>query len=171
MVNLEKRIGQLPNHKSLAIEHNSRDTRWNKSQNGMSYLQLLNVILCFLVSLGNFTSVAKPTAWRNLTTYQVKSTCHHSRPCLAEYSKAWWLLCQPSPNASNATHLHKFKIQVQEKFSEQILDKELDCVITNCSGTNLQCSMLAFPIHDKLNLPARWCDIPIQSSHPTMVKF
>lgn len=35
MVNLEKRIGQWPNQNSIAIEHNSRDNRWNKSQNGM----------------------------------------------------------------------------------------------------------------------------------------
>lgn len=39
--------------------------------------------------------------------YQVISICHHFKPCLAEYSKAWWLLCQPSPNESNATHLIK----------------------------------------------------------------
>jgi hypothetical protein len=43
--------------------------------------------LCFWTSGGSFTSVANPIAWRNLTTYQVMSICHHSRPCLAEYQK------------------------------------------------------------------------------------
>lgn len=66
-------------------------------------------ILCFCTSVGTFTSVANPIAWSNLTTYQVMSSCHQSRPCLAEYSKAWWLLCHPSPNASNATHLNRMK--------------------------------------------------------------
>ena len=78
---------------------------------------MFKAILCFCISLGTFTSVANPMAWRSLTTYQVMSSCHHSKPCLAEYSKAWWLLCQPSPNASNATHLNNFKINKNLKFS------------------------------------------------------
>jgi len=62
--------------------------------------------LCFWTSGGSFTSVANPIAWRNLTTYQVMSICHHSRPCLAEYQKyvknwpsttalesSWWMKC------------------------------------------------------------------------------
>jgi hypothetical protein len=36
-------------------------------------------------------------------------TCHHSRPWRAEYSKAWWLLCQPSPKARRPTHLRHEK--------------------------------------------------------------
>ena len=55
--------------------------------------------------LGSFTFVARPTASKPRITHQVGSSCHHSRPWRAEYSKAWWLLCQPSPNASIATHL------------------------------------------------------------------
>jgi hypothetical protein len=37
---------------------------------------------------GNFTLVAKPTASNILTMYQVGSSCHHSKPCRAEYSNA-----------------------------------------------------------------------------------
>lgn len=60
----------------------------------------------FWVSLGSFTSVAKPTISRNHITCQVTSTSHHSKPCRAEYWKAWWLLCQPSPCVSNPNTLN-----------------------------------------------------------------
>lgn len=73
---------------------------------------LLKLILSFCAADGTLTSVANPIIWRNLTVYQVISNCHHSSPCRAENSKAWWLLCQPSPNASNATHLTKSKDKV-----------------------------------------------------------
>ena len=32
--------------------------------------------------------------------------CHHFSPCLQDLSKAWWLLCQPSPKATMPTSLH-----------------------------------------------------------------
>lgn len=54
---------------------------------------------------GSFTLLARPNFSIARIMYQVGSNCHHFRPCRAEYSKAWWLLCQPSPNASSATHL------------------------------------------------------------------
>ncbi len=64
--------------------------------------------------LGSFTLVARPTTSKPRTTHQVRSSCHHSSPWRAEYSKAWWLLCHPSPKASNATHL-KLRLQQMEK--------------------------------------------------------
>ncbi len=36
--------------------------------------------------------------------YQLKSISYHFKPCRAETGCAWWLLCQPSPKVSNATH-------------------------------------------------------------------
>src|ERR1700693_370986 len=36
--------------------------------------------------------------------YQLKSISYHFNPCRAETGWAWWLLCQPSPKVSNATH-------------------------------------------------------------------
>lgn len=79
---------------------------------GFSIISLYHVVLMmanfsFWSCVGIFTSVAKPRAWRSRTTYHVMSSCHHSRPCRAENSNAWWLLCHPSPNASNATHLRQ----------------------------------------------------------------
>lgn len=56
-------------------------------------------------SVGVLTSVANPIAWRALIAYQVKSTCHHSRPCRAEFSNAWWLLCHPSPSDVHPNNL------------------------------------------------------------------
>src|SRR5688572_28236338 len=32
------------------------------------------------------------------------STSYHARPCAADVGCAWWLLCQPSPKLSAATH-------------------------------------------------------------------
>lgn len=37
--------------------------------------------------------------------YQEMSICHHSKPCLADDSNAWWLLCQLSPNENTDSHL------------------------------------------------------------------
>ena len=54
--------------------------------------------------VGSFTFVASPSACRQRMTIHVMSSCHHSRPWRAENSNAWWLLCQPSPNASSPTH-------------------------------------------------------------------
>jgi hypothetical protein len=61
--------------------------------------------LAFCFSVGSFTLVASPSFWKKEMTPQVTSYCHHSRPCRALNSKAWWLLCHPSPNARIPTHL------------------------------------------------------------------
>ena len=63
--------------------------------------------LCMWAWEGCLTSVANPMAWRNNITYQPMSTSHHSIPALAEYSNAWWLLCQLSPNEGKLIHLSK----------------------------------------------------------------
>ena len=47
---------------------------------------------------------ARPKNLSTQTHIQVMSICHHSSPCLAENSKAWWLLCHPSPNARIPIH-------------------------------------------------------------------
>ena len=122
----------------------------------MAMLPLFNGILCFWTSVGNFTSVVNPTAWRNLITYQVMSNCHHSRPCRAENSKAWWLLCHPSPNASNATHLKTCRYFIRNLLANQLTRTR--CILvrevngTNCSWTDHQYSMLASLRHDMLNV-------------------
>src|SRR5215467_8267184 len=36
--------------------------------------------------------------------YQFKSTSYHAIPWRAETGCAWWLLCQPSPKLTSATH-------------------------------------------------------------------
>src|SRR5205807_4683008 len=33
-----------------------------------------------------------------------KSTCRLPKPCRAEVGKAWWLLCQASPNVKGESH-------------------------------------------------------------------
>jgi hypothetical protein len=80
------------------------DFIWLLSVEIFLFLFIYESHLCFWTSGGSFTSVANPIAWRNLTTYQVMSICHHSRPCLAEYQKyvknwpsttalesSWWM--------------------------------------------------------------------------------
>lgn len=131
---------------------------------------LFNAILCLWLSVGTFTSVANPIAWRNLTMYQVKSSCHHSRPCLAEYSKAWWLLCQPSPKASTATHLINFtpylritNLWTQINYKTM---KKLKGWDTNCFWISPLCSRADSPIHGKLSLQAKLCGRPKQFSLP-----
>eukprot|EP01023_Acetabularia_acetabulum_P004628 TRINITY_DN1196_c0_g1_i1.p4 TRINITY_DN1196_c0_g1~~TRINITY_DN1196_c0_g1_i1.p4 ORF type:complete len:129 (+),score=14.48 TRINITY_DN1196_c0_g1_i1:1099-1485(+) len=53
---------------------------------------------------GSLTFLANPTNFKNLMTCQVISNSWGLSPCLAENSKAWWLLCHPSPQAKSATH-------------------------------------------------------------------
>src|SRR5437763_202331 len=36
--------------------------------------------------------------------HQFMSTSYHASPCFAADGCAWWLLCQPSPHVSSATH-------------------------------------------------------------------
>lgn len=55
-------------------------------------------------SLGTCTSHTIPSALRVQMRYQVRSISHHSRPWRADCGKAWWLLCQPSPKDTAATH-------------------------------------------------------------------
>merc|ERR1712039_81392 len=50
-------------------------------------------------SLGYFKSQARPSFSMAAMMYQLTSICHHFSPCLTDCSKAWWLLCQPSPMA------------------------------------------------------------------------
>ena len=50
-------------------------------------------------------------------TIQVGSSCHFCKPCRALNSKAWWLLCQPSPKASSATHLQHDAVSGRYKLS------------------------------------------------------
>lgn len=61
----------------------------------------------FAFSLGSLTLVIIFSFSMAAMMYQVMSTCHHSRPWRALDSKAWWLLCQPSPQARMPTHLHR----------------------------------------------------------------
>mmetsp|Transcript_8495 Transcript_8495/g.35477 ORF Transcript_8495/g.35477 Transcript_8495/m.35477 type:complete len:214 (-) Transcript_8495:964-1605(-) len=61
-------------------------------------------ILSSCACLGSFTLSASPKNFNTQTHIQVMSICHHSKPCLAENSNAWWLLCHPSPNARMPIH-------------------------------------------------------------------
>src|SRR6185369_6515089 len=56
---------------------------------------------CFFFA--TFTAEASPSVAHNLIMEPVMSTCHHSSPCTAELGKAWWLLCQDSPNVGIAS--------------------------------------------------------------------
>jgi len=49
------------------------------------------------LALASFTFLANPTISSRRMVIQVMSISHHWRPWRAEYWKAWWLLCQPSP--------------------------------------------------------------------------
>src|SRR5688572_1098248 len=49
---------------------------------------------------GTRTRQARPKNSMTRITHQLRSNCHHFRPCLADVGKAWWLLCHPSPIAS-----------------------------------------------------------------------
>lgn len=97
------------------------------------------------------------------------SSCHHFNPCLAEYSNAWWLLCQPSPNASNATHLYYTKLSPQKWTKRKEATRQINFktfILTSCSLISHQYSTPAFPIHGMLNLLAKLCGIPTQFSPP-----
>lgn len=69
------------------------------------YAALGNARRALAFSLGSFTLVIIFSFSMVAMIYQVMSTCHHSRPWRALASNAWWLLCQPSPQASRPTHL------------------------------------------------------------------
>ena len=45
-----------------------------------------------------------PIALSSLSVIQLMSNSYQARPWRAETGCAWWLLCQPSPNVSSATH-------------------------------------------------------------------
>jgi len=64
---------------------------------------------------GSLTFVASPSFWNSEITAQVASYCHHSRPCRALNSNAWWLLCQPSPNARMPTHLQQSHLESEDQ--------------------------------------------------------
>lgn len=55
-------------------------------------------------SVGSLTLLTRPSFSKNRMMYHVMSNCRLPSPWRAEYSKAWWLLCQPSPKASQPTH-------------------------------------------------------------------
>src|SRR5580704_8057724 len=48
--------------------------------------------------------LAMTRRFRSLSVIQEGSNSYHVSPCRAEVGCAWWLLCQPSPNVSRATH-------------------------------------------------------------------
>src|SRR5205085_496845 len=54
-------------------------------------------------AVGAFTFQASPTACKLRMSMALRSSCHQCSPVMAEYGKAWWLLCQPSPNEGMAT--------------------------------------------------------------------
>src|SRR6267142_4496625 len=47
---------------------------------------------------------ARPRSCRTRIPHQLKSISYHLNPGRAEVGWAWWLLCQPSPKVSKATH-------------------------------------------------------------------
>src|SRR5581483_1935560 len=51
-------------------------------------------------AVGTLTSQTRPSRRSAPMSRPLGSSCHHARPCLAELGKAWWLLCQDSPNVS-----------------------------------------------------------------------
>jgi hypothetical protein len=55
--------------------------------------------------------------------HQVGSSCHHFSPWRAEYSKAWWLLCHPSPYATIATHL-KIRVPHMDEIKHQLVEDQ-----------------------------------------------
>src|SRR5579863_4062886 len=49
-------------------------------------------------------SQARPSFCSAQMPYQLVSTSYQVKPWEAEVGWAWWLLCQPSPKVSSATH-------------------------------------------------------------------
>ena len=52
---------------------------------------------------GACTFQTRPSRSRPRITSHETSICQRRSPCRAEAGKAWWLLCQPSPNTRSAT--------------------------------------------------------------------
>mmetsp|Transcript_95886 Transcript_95886/g.271068 ORF Transcript_95886/g.271068 Transcript_95886/m.271068 type:complete len:211 (+) Transcript_95886:428-1060(+) len=80
------------------MSQSSEDDRHSTQAGAAAKLSFL-----ILLALGYLRSEASPTRRRNFTRYHVKSTCHHLRPWRQLVSKAWWLLCHPSPKARMPT--------------------------------------------------------------------
>src|ERR1700682_4772358 len=57
-----------------------------------------------LSSLATWMDFAMRSHFSTLIRSQDGSNSYHARPCRAEVGCAWWLLCQPSPNVTRATH-------------------------------------------------------------------
>src|ERR1700722_11303701 len=55
-------------------------------------------------SFTRLMSQAKPNVFSAQMPYQFISTSYQRKPCCAAVGCAWWLLCQPSPKVSSATH-------------------------------------------------------------------
>ena len=55
-------------------------------------------------SFATFRSRTMPMALSSFSVIQEMSNSYQARPWRAETGWAWWLLCQPSPNVSSATH-------------------------------------------------------------------
>lgn len=68
-------------------------------------------------------------------------TCHHSSPWRALNSKAWWLLCHPSPNTSKATakllrELSRVRYACSPHTCTALLTSQVMCIVTSTRITN-----------------------------------
>lgn len=84
--------------------------------------------------------------------YQEMSICHHSRPCLADDSNAWWLLCQLSPNENTDSHLQKDNSNKTKRFNNNAFFGPISCLQFTCRLIFLKCDrydIRLFLIHTK----------------------